>query len=447
MAAKTGDTNAHADLLAILAADRTQAIALFKRLSPEEQVALVRKTPVHRWHDVLTLADDCTPLVRALSVPELHRLVSLEDLWHARELMATASPEQVRGVMDFSCWRGDDLEEQESLTWLEWLAELADDAFAERMATLDAAFLASVLGPHMRPEPEEPGEFLVYSTWVDSLPRAFAYDDQLVEQLVYRLYHVDVALYDEVINRIFRDEWTHERATHGGLADQMAEATERRARRLRKLRVRDTYESRIDLLRPLEVRPAPRGRRFATSLPEVVVNTSLLERVLARTDDPDRLRRRQEVLAKLAGEVLMARGGDPGNTNELQEAADVLKSAVSLALDALSGGSLAMAEAFAEAWRWSDLFRVGHTLLEHLRARVAAHDPEKVLCGRESLWLAGLLEVPMRVYDPFTGGYRLPDRLADLVRAVEALDRMERQRRKPGRANRRRRNRPRKRSV
>lgn len=418
------------DFLMLLETDREHAALAFRQLSRERQADLIRRAPVEHWYDLITLTEDATQLVQSLSVPELYRLASAEDLDKSALLLATASPDQVRGVMDFSCWRGDRIDRRESVRWLEWLASLPDEAFAERATALDAAFLASVLGPHMTvaAPADFPGEFTVYRTGIYSIPTAFRYDEQLLEWLVQRLYECDRLLYDEVINRIFRDERTHERATHAGLREQLSEAQERRARRLAELRLQDTYGARVDLLRPLEVRIAERGRHFSTVLPESVPRRSLLDRMLRSEQDSNRQETWRGLLGQLVVHVVIARGGDPASPRQMHEAAEATNAALSVALDTLSGGSVFMAGVIGATWEWGDLFRVGHTLLENLRSRTAGLNLDEFRRGPLSKRLRGLQDTPLRVYDASLDGYRLPETIGDILRAMQAIGRAERER-------------------
>jgi len=410
-----------AALLTIADADRTLAADLFRGLSRRERLEFVRSTPLERRYDMITLADDATTLVRELAVSDLYALIRHDGRDRTGSLVECAAPEQVRGVMDFACWRDDVPDDENALAWLTWVSDLADGPCAERLATLDAAFLATVLGPHVRISDDAVGEFLVVETRVDALPTGLDYDDEDVERIMYRLYEVDHGLFDEVVNRVFVDEWTHDRGTHGGLRQQRAEAAALRATRLRALEVSDTYEARMDLLQPLEIPLIPRDRPFLSVLPDVAPRTSPIDGLLAATDDPGLLGRWRDALARLAVDVIMARGGDPGDSAALRRSLGYVRSAVSVALDALAGGSREMAPVLAVTWDWVDLFRAGHTLVERLRWHAGTIPPAAMERAENRVWMAGLLRSPLRVYDPATASYRLPDRAADLIRAHRVL--------------------------
>jgi len=405
------------NLLAVIEVDRSRAVTLFKQLSPEQQLTLVRSVPLEQQYDVLTLADDATELVQSLSVPELHTLITHEGLHNIGALVKAATPEQTRGVMDFSCWRGEDIDEGTAYDWLAWLNTLTDEEFVERVNVLDPSFVASVVGPHMEVDTSQGGLFAVYDTKVKANPHGFDFDDTLVENVMWRLYALDDVLFNDLLNRVFADERTHDRATRAGLEDQLAEAQTERARRLRKLDLDDTHESRVDLLRPLVVRPAARGRRFSTSLPERVNPVPMFDRIINLVSDPNAAINWRNELAQLGVKVLMAHGGNPGERRQLREATQVAASALNVALDALSGGSVFMAEVIARTWSWVDLFRVGNTFVERIRAEAIVMNPETLIRKENAAWLLGLIETPVRVYDPTRGAYRHPNCIADIVRA------------------------------
>src|SRR6185295_11831127 len=71
------------------------------------------------------LLDQANPeaAVRALPVDELHDLVQEGGLAGSVELLARASPEQVRALMDLGIWSGDQLEPRRLDEWVAVMAE------------------------------------------------------------------------------------------------------------------------------------------------------------------------------------------------------------------------------------------------------------------------------------------------------------------------------------
>ena len=406
-------------LISAVSTNRIEASSRFKAIERSDQVDLVRSASVEQRYDIITLLDDARPLVEALSVPDLYVLVSHEDMnSRVQSLLEVATPEQLRGVMDFAVWNGDEPDEDAVLDWFEWLMSLPDDTLADRIRTLDPAFLATVLGPHLEVCPEHtPGEFTVIATKIDALPTAFEYDDAMWEWFVYRLYEVDLELFDETMNRIFRDEWTEYRGTKRSLSDQLGEAAHLRARRLRDLELGDTYESRVDLLQPLEIHLPKVPHIGVSDLPVTIPVQSIFDRVINAATEPEVVSRWRISFARLSSDVVMARKGNPANRRDLERASDFAKSSLSVALDTLAGGCESMAYAIAMTWDWRDLFRVGNTLLERLRWRVDSIDQSDVPDGDMRVELSGLFRTPMRVIDPHTGEHRLPLFANELARA------------------------------
>lgn len=418
-------------LIPIMRSDRIEASYTFRLLPVTEQIEVVRDVPVADRYDVITLAEDATPLVQALSVPELYALVRHETLQsRVQSLLEVASPNQLQGVMDFACWENDLPDEQSAFEWIEWLMGLPDEAVRKRLSVLDAAFLGSVLGPHVEAAPENaPGEFTVIATRIMALPTGLSYDDASVEWFFYRIFEVDRTLFDELIDRIFRDDWTEYRATHGAQSDQLSEAAHLRAQRLRELELGDTYESRAELLQPLEVRLSRSSRTFDNQLPAVVPTEPMLDTLAQIVDDAETMTEWSVSLARLAGDVLMARGRDPGDAREYARAVAFTRSAVNVALDSISGGSPWFALSIVNTWGWRSLFRVGNTLIEKLRWRVDSIDENDILREEDRVLLEGLFKVPMKVYDVQTRSYRLPQFAVDLRRVHRVIHAIQFERR------------------
>ncbi len=417
------ETETIQDLIPTMRSDRVEASYAFRLLPVTEQIDFVRNAPVADRYDVITLAEDATPIVQALSVPELHALVRHETLQsRVQSLLEVASAGQLQGVMDFSCWENDLPDERSVFEWIEWLMGLSDDALRERLSILDAAFLASVLGPHVEVAPENgPGEFAVIATKIMALPTGLSYDDASVEWFFYRIFEVDRGLFDELIDRVFRDDWTEYRATHGAQSDQLSEAAHLRAQRLRELELGDTYESRAELLQPLEVRLSRSPRTLNTKLPVAAPSEPILDTLTRIVDDPETLTEWSVSLARLAGDVLMARGRDPGDPREYARAVAFTRSAVNVALDSISGGSPWFAISIVHTWGWRALFRVGNTLIEKLRWRVDSIDESEISREEDRVLLEGLFSVPMKVYDMHARSYRLPQFAVDLRRVHRAI--------------------------
>ncbi len=413
------EENTATNLLAVLDSNPEDAMYRFRLMPGGEQVDLVRSAPADRRWDVITLAEDAAPLVRALSVPELYAVANAEDIdGRLGTLMAVTTPEQARGVMDFACWTGDEPAEEDAFPWFRWLMELPDADAADRLRVLDPSFIAAAIGPHVtRAKNAGPGEFVVVATRVDALPTGLDFDDDLVEWIVQRIFDVDHELFDEVVNRIFRDEWTGHAATHAGLADQLAEAAHIRAQRLRALELGDTYEARAELLQPLELHLPRSTRPISSLLPARVPRVPMLDAVSQITEDPHRGAEWSTALARLVGDVVMARGGNPSSRGDVERATEYTRSAVNLALDALSGGSPWFAVSLVEQWSLRDLFRAGNTLVERLRWRVSTIVEDDIEDERDRVQLVGLFRTPMRVYDAGIDDYRLPQFVVELTRA------------------------------
>ena len=409
---------------------REVAVLAFGELTRAEQLDLVRAAPIECRYDVLTLATDCTGLVRDLSPQETWAIISHKELQHSGALAAAASPKQLAGIMDIACWRGDRISEENIFEWLTWLAELRDELFIERIETLDHALLASALGPHMtvcstmnpfNPQPSADGGFFAYQGKITSTPLAFDYDDDAVRELVLRVYEAAPLVYDDVIQRAFSDPWTGTGSKPGGVRTQRAEAAFLRAARMRKAGLPDELDARADLFQPLEVTFHMHRRESLYGVLVPVTGGTIMERMGAYVSDPDLMAEWQESLAWIASQVVVARGGDPGSSTELRRALKTAQSYVSVGLDALSRGCVPWAVVIAQVWDWGDIFRVGWSMAAPIRKRALSIGEELLLRGERKIWCAGLFEKPITVYDVMRKDYRLPNCAADLQRLARIL--------------------------
>src|SRR5690349_4650161 len=91
--------------------------------------------PLSRWRaalararrsrraDALLSEPDAAQLVPRLPVQELYYAIKEVGLADAQELVALASPEQVRGFLDLDVWQRDQLDVERMNEWLEALVE------------------------------------------------------------------------------------------------------------------------------------------------------------------------------------------------------------------------------------------------------------------------------------------------------------------------------------
>jgi hypothetical protein len=147
-------------------------------------------------------------LVPALPVQDLYYAIKEVGLADAAELVALASPEQIRGFVDLDVWEKDVLDEQRLSSWLETLADAGPEKLASAIESIDPEAIALWLQKQARvwdvtieQAPDEP-EGHYYPTpdrfyLLDILPAGE--DGKAVERIVDWLYRADLELARRVV--------------------------------------------------------------------------------------------------------------------------------------------------------------------------------------------------------------------------------------------------------
>ena len=84
-------------------------------------------------------------LVPMLPVEDLHRAIRRIGLEDSIELLAMASTEQVRGLLDLESWQGDELQLERVDAWLQALMEAGADVLARSVLALDDEFITWIV--------------------------------------------------------------------------------------------------------------------------------------------------------------------------------------------------------------------------------------------------------------------------------------------------------------
>ncbi|HEU5059658.1 MAG TPA: DUF6178 family protein, partial [Kofleriaceae bacterium] len=168
------------------------------------RASLTRPRGVRRM-DALLEAADPAAAVAALSVPDFYFLVKEVGLEDATDLVALATPQQIRGCLDLEIWDRDRVELASASPWLTAVLEAGAEKVAEVWAGLDAElralFLARSalvidhsLGEEL-PDEEERPTFSTPDTFYTVVVSAEREDDiRLVYRLIDDLYRVDPEL-------------------------------------------------------------------------------------------------------------------------------------------------------------------------------------------------------------------------------------------------------------
>lgn len=150
-------------------------------------------TAVKRRIEQILNAPDAAAVVRELS-PVEYTVLLKESPETRSQLLALATPQQVRTTLDLDCWHKDGLQSTRVLTWLDELQHSGPEVFARALGELDLELLIATFRKHMRvhaalpsEEEDDPGH----------------YDEVLYNEL-YRVEFLDLdADLQERIRRIF----------------------------------------------------------------------------------------------------------------------------------------------------------------------------------------------------------------------------------------------------
>lgn len=356
--------------------------------------------------------------VPTLPVQELYYAVREVGLHDAGELVALASPEQVRAFFDFDAWERDRFLPEHAQPWFESLVDAGPEVLARAVRGLDGELVALYLRRQLRVydleldvPPEEP-EGHYYPTpdtffLLDVLPAGE--HGKHVERLVDWLYRADIDLARRTLM-----------AARAEMDSDLEEHAYRwRSGRMADLGYVDYYEA-LEVYRwldPASVRlgegtaeqEAGQGTGEVTLPPELVSSTQggLLGRALAALEDPEELGRIASGLMLLANRVMSADRVEPGDLESASAALEQTAAWLELGLEFLCGQGAAVDEAARAKERVARavealgsvslvrIFRVGHSLGLKLRRAADA------LLKEPGAWLslrpgeASLLDSPL----------------------------------------------------
>lgn len=394
--------------------------------------------------DELLALDDAAAAVAELPAAEVYELVHSAGFEDAGELIALATPAQVRGCLDLDTWDKDSFLAEGARPWLTALLEVGFEKVGEVWAGLDAEVRALLvarfsrvydvsLGEH--PDEPLPGEEPAADGPLYGTPDGFFVlrllgDDEtqrLLPRLIEDLYRADPALARHTVQ--------------AARAEPMAELEEM-SYRWRSGRMADQgyvdFHDALELFHPLELDQIKLG----TANPELeaieaesavpapvarqVLARSFLARCLAEVESPELAGKLEAAIFYLVNRLLAAARARPGQQEVLERAALYGSATLSLGLEAVARGEPARgAQALIEV-ALPQLFRVGYTLGLRLaklavalaprarRSEPPAAEALAALCSPRPLW-AGSADNPPRA------GVRPLESLADVRRAAELL--------------------------
>jgi hypothetical protein len=405
------------------------------------RASLTRPRGVRRMDALLESADPAAA-VAALSVPDFYFLVKEVGLADAGELVAMATPQQIRGCLDLEMWDRDRVQIEAAGPWLTTVMEAGPDKLAEVWAGLDAelrallvARTASIIDHSVGeevPDEEERPAFSTPDTFFSVIVTAEREDDvRLIYRLIDDLYRVDPELARHTIM-----------SARTELPSELEEMSYRwRSGRMADLGYADFYQA-LEVFRPIdpdtvrldeataeprEAEPADEAR--AAGLPAPVAEPiagTFLARALEQVTDAAEAERLEASVVHLVNRVLSALRVQPGDEEAVRSATSAAAATVSVGLEHLTGGRLERAPAALAAVSLTRLHRLGHSIVLRLGRMARLLAPRALTAGEPSQSILEALLRPRPLFptvldDPPGADMRPFGHMADVRRVASHL--------------------------
>ena len=391
----------------------------FSALSLPAQVAELSRLPAKTRQELILASRQSLALVRSLSSEALFYTLKEIGLTDAIELLALASPEQLRDLMDLDCWRKDRLDDKRLISWLMFLDEAGSGKLAEWVLHADVELLVWLVKRHFevvrKADIEEDPDFnhSRYFTFDDQYLLRFIGDEEpILHLLLERLRVLDYRFYTDILEHSLFELET---------------PLEEEALRWRTARLADRgypeFEEAREIFRtrpPHTVRPehyrraGVRSVRFADAEAVIPPNhvlllvsepTSFFSRALSGAT-PDILEQVNVELAYLTNHVVMAEACDTGELSEVRRCAELVHDVLNIGLEYAAHGQETEAGRLVQETQLHPFFQMGWSLViglyhqaKHLERLVQQGQQE----GKEADW-ESYLDPPFR--EAYTGARR-----------------------------------------
>lgn len=360
---------------------------LFAALPMAEQILRLDHVDARTRQQLILSSRGSLTLARSLSSERLFYTLKEIGLTDATDLLALASPEQVRDMIDFDCWRKDVLDDGRMLTWLMLLDEAGSGKLAEWALHVDVELLVLLVKRHFevirKADIEEDPDFnqAKYFTFDDQyLLRFIGEEEPILALLLERMRVLDYEAYRQIL------EWS---------LLEFDSTLEEDSLRWRNARLADrgypSYDDAQELFRfvtPESFSLAPYRRAVASTVryaadEELVpadhalmlLNTpdSLLVRTLALLSSTHTESIGQE-LAILTNEAVVAEARDPGELDEVRKCVEEVHDYVNIGLAYLSKENEEQALRLLKETLVRPFFQVGLSVTLQLQQRARALD-------------------------------------------------------------------------
>lgn len=392
--------------------------------------------------DALISTPDTEGAVAALSVPELYFLIKEVGFNDTTELIAFATPDQIRGCLDLDLWDRDHLQDEAVRPWLAGLIEAGYEKLGEVWSNLDSELSALLLSRWTRvydlsveEEPPPDSDLPIYTT-----PDTFFAVEILAED------ETDSRMTMQLLEDLYRSDLIAARhmlmASRTEPPAELEEMSYRwRTGRMADLGYVDFYDA-LEVFRPLDPASitidensadtvgaiadgdeARVPRNLPAIMADAVAGQSFLARALERVVDADQEQRLETAIVYLVNHVLSASRVSPGDAEAAQAGAEHSIATLSLGLETVSGGDLDRAAAALQSVSLIRLHRAGFTATLRLGRLARAIAPRAASAAYEDRVLMTAL-LRARPFLPDGGGLRAFGSVADVRMAAERLTRL-----------------------
>ena len=340
--------------------------------------AALARARTSRRADTLLELPDADKVVPTLPVQDLYYLVKEVGLHDAHELLALASPAQLRGFLDFDVWERDKLALPRAAEWIDALIDLGPDKLGAAVRALDVEMPSLWLAKHAQVYDlslgEAPPEDTEHELW-PSPDRFFLVEitaegaaARTTERFLDHLYRSDPELGRRVL---MGARWE--------LPTELEETSYRwRSGRLADLGFVDYYEA-LEIYKYLDPQSVRVGEDTARSQPPVAegepgstlpaplagaMGESFFQHAMTELagKDPDEAGRVSQNLVTLANQVMAADRIEPADLEGVRNALERALGYLSMGLEYVSRGDLGHAEEALRSIALVRLFRVGVSL-------------------------------------------------------------------------------------
>ena len=392
----------------------------------------------YRRIDALLSSEDAEAAVAALSPNEVFELVHEVGFEDAQDLIALATPEQIRGCFDLEAWNKDQLDIAPLKPWLVTLLNAGFEKVGAVFARLDTELRALIMqravkiyDVSLEEEPAEDNEGAIMATPDRFFMLELLGDEEtqaLTQRIVEDLYRADFIMARHIIM-----------AARSEPPAELEEMSYRwRSARLADLGYVDFYDA-LDLFRPLDadkvaigegsqdrIVDADNPNRVSMIVAEELIGRGFLARAMAAIEDPAESERIESALMVIVNKVLAAGRAKPGQPEVVRRGAFYATATISLGLETVSRSDLERATQALSSIGMQRLFRVGYTVTLKLARLAQALASRSVTAGSPAKELVAALCSPRPLFscvadEPPATGLRPFESASDLRRAGEIL--------------------------